>query len=460
MEARGTFVVEVVGALREGSELATSRVAEALSLSDDKARALVARMPGIITRPMSETRAAKVALRLQAVGIAAVHRPERVGQSPDGAHAARRAVERAAADELLRLDVLEALTPLPEAPAYVPPAPVGADGSMLAQVPSVDATLIEDRDVREHTLTPMSEAGFGAADIMVPTQPRTEWPAPRERRFTTPIVEGAAPSAPERAFEAADATMIRPAHAEPEGAAPPVSPPRRSLRSTPPRQASAASAAGAASGSGATPSASASARARDAIARDRAVDGRADAEPPRPPAFPEDDLELTPRPERSYRAARSSGEAPISLSAPPDDLLKRSGVREDALSAARVRRRGAFGRRLSTATILASVSAWGIGAWFVWLLLPGALRAELWIPLVAATAVATVIGALVHELGIGRVVRDVIRLRDASERVSMGDLAKPVELQRRDELGDVAEAVERMRLSLQESLERLRRRQR
>jgi HAMP domain-containing protein len=204
----------------------------------------------------------------------------------------------------------------------------------------------------------------------------------------------------------------------------------------------------------------ASAGARDAIALDRAVDGRADAEPPRPPAFPEDDLELTPRPERSYRAARSSGEAPISLSAPPDDLLKRSGVREDALSAARVRRRGAFGRRLSTATILASVSAWGIGAWFVWLLLPGALRAELWIPLVAATAVATVIGALVHELGIGRVVRDVIRLRDASERVSMGDLAKPVELQRRDELGDVAEAVERMRLSLQESLERLRRRQR
>jgi len=46
----------------------------------------------------------------------------------------------------------------------------------------------------------------------------------------------------------------------------------------------------------------------------------------------------------------------------------------------------------------------------------------------------------------------------ATDRISHGDLERRVELRRDDELGQIARAVERMRLSLLEAMERLRRR--
>ncbi|MCW5821016.1 MAG: HAMP domain-containing protein, partial [Trueperaceae bacterium] len=62
-------------------------------------------------------------------------------------------------------------------------------------------------------------------------------------------------------------------------------------------------------------------------------------------------------------------------------------------------------------------------------------------------------------LSLTRGLRDSIRyLLVATDRISHGDLEQPVELKRDDELGQIAKAVERMRISLHESLERLRQR--
>lgn len=70
-----------------------------------------------------------------------------------------------------------------------------------------------------------------------------------------------------------------------------------------------------------------------------------------------------------------------------------------------------------------------------------------------------VLFAVLAALSLTRGIRDAIRyLLVATDRISHGDFERPVELQRDDELGQIAAAVERMRVSLRESMERLRRR--
>jgi HAMP domain-containing protein len=54
--------------------------------------------------------------------------------------------------------------------------------------------------------------------------------------------------------------------------------------------------------------------------------------------------------------------------------------------------------------------------------------------------------------------KSIIRLTEAADTISLGELDIPVEQKSNDELGDLAEALERMRLSLRSALERLRRR--
>jgi HAMP domain-containing protein len=49
-------------------------------------------------------------------------------------------------------------------------------------------------------------------------------------------------------------------------------------------------------------------------------------------------------------------------------------------------------------------------------------------------------------------------LLGAADRISRGDLEEPVGLDSNDELGQLARAIERMRVSLQEGMERLRNR--
>ncbi len=62
-------------------------------------------------------------------------------------------------------------------------------------------------------------------------------------------------------------------------------------------------------------------------------------------------------------------------------------------------------------------------------------------------------------MSLTRGLRDaVLYLLRATDRISHGDLEREVELKRDDELGQIAKAVERMRVSLREAMERLRRR--
>ena len=139
------FVVEVVGRLNEAHEVTVSRVSSALGLEESRAAALVARMPGVITRPTGEDRAMKVALRLQEAGVPALHRP--IAEHEDPFKTAERPAAR-----------VEPATP--------------------REVPSLDATHHDAEP--DPKLTPMSEAGFGAADIVIPTHtPAGERPRPR-----------------------------------------------------------------------------------------------------------------------------------------------------------------------------------------------------------------------------------------------------------------------------------------
>jgi HAMP domain-containing protein len=56
------------------------------------------------------------------------------------------------------------------------------------------------------------------------------------------------------------------------------------------------------------------------------------------------------------------------------------------------------------------------------------------------------------------VVQPIERLVRAADAISMGDLDRPVTAERNDEIGDLAQALERMRLSLEAAMGRLRRR--
>lgn len=59
-----------------------------------------------------------------------------------------------------------------------------------------------------------------------------------------------------------------------------------------------------------------------------------------------------------------------------------------------------------------------------------------------------------------RVVQPIEHLVKVADAISMGDLTRPVQASRNDEIGDLAQALERMRLSLESAMDRLRRRKR
>ncbi|MBU0987648.1 MAG: HAMP domain-containing protein, partial [Proteobacteria bacterium] len=54
--------------------------------------------------------------------------------------------------------------------------------------------------------------------------------------------------------------------------------------------------------------------------------------------------------------------------------------------------------------------------------------------------------------------RPIIKLTDAADRISVGELDVEIDTNRKDEIGDLAEAVARMQDSIRLSIERLRQR--
>lgn len=59
-----------------------------------------------------------------------------------------------------------------------------------------------------------------------------------------------------------------------------------------------------------------------------------------------------------------------------------------------------------------------------------------------------------------RLIQPIEHLVKVADSISMGDLSQPVRAERNDEIGDLAEALERMRISLESAMSRLRRRKR
>ncbi len=460
MNEGNRFVVEIVGQLQETREVTVSRVCDALGLDEARAAALVARMPGIITRPAGEDRAMKIAMRLQEAGLTALHRPLAEGEDPFRARARQDQDEVVAGRPKVAPDVAPPPAiehghaidprpadgaPTPEAPApeSVPPeapateavpaeeasADVEADGEPSPRdIPSLDAT---HHDIEpDPKLTPMSEAGFGAADIVLPTQTPAERPRPRST-----FVEAGPTSVPGPADEDPAQTMVR---ASTEVPTPhPDVPPAPAADDEPPERPL-------------TPVSPALSLARDDA-------GAGDAAPAEAAAST-----ATPKPDASgvapkYRQTRSSAEPALTLSAPPEEVLKRSGVPEAELGGGR--RRGRLGRHLAAQVALPGLLTWSLTAVALWWFL-GSDRTELFVVLAAASALAALMGSLIAALGTIGLAQDVVRLRDEARRVAMGDLTAPVASNRDDELGEIAGSLERMRLSLQEGMERLRQRRR
>lgn len=56
------------------------------------------------------------------------------------------------------------------------------------------------------------------------------------------------------------------------------------------------------------------------------------------------------------------------------------------------------------------------------------------------------------------VTNTISQLVEAADRISRGELDESVDIRSNDELGELARSIERMRVSLQEAMERLRRR--
>jgi len=420
MSTPGEFVVEVTSAPDEAPELVSARVAQLLKLSPDKAAALVARVPGVVTRGLPEERAVRVVLRLQAAGLAAVHRRARAEATASAAAPAAEPVSASA----------EAAPPTPAAPTPAPELvsdpderrdPTGFD-----RIPSLDATQVDAPVEPDPKLTPMREAGFGAADVVLPTH------TPPPRRPPS-LVDLGSVSLP-----------LEPAAAPPAASDDPAVAARRRLAER-----------------------SASASASASVDADPTMILPPDAEPPTSAAplaasgrrtLTDADLRLTPPPGVAYRSTGGGTRRPATLTPPPDEVLKRSGVLEHELAANVERRRGRFSRRLSALVTLPVTLSWVLSAAFIYVLLPEALRDELWVPLAAATAIAALSGALAAGLATGRIARDVVRLRDDAQRIAMGELDAPVRVRRQDELGDLAASLDRMRVSLHEALGRLRKR--
>ncbi len=506
--SQGTrFVVEVIGRLNETHEITVSRVKDALGLDEVKAAALVARMPGVITRPAGEERSMRIALSLQAAGVPALHRPLlenetifRSGERPaapapaaEAAPAEADAASWAAAlepsaevsvitDEEVDDEPAVTVTPLPDpittsngdvlagldlghGPA--PVAPLGRDplagldtGTALdpSDAPSVDAT--HHFIPPDPKLTPMTEAGFGAADIMLPVDLPTDLRDTSERLIQPPkraprpsLVEAGPTSQPrEAAGTVPVARAPRVARDEPSGTTPATDPENLLMTPTDPAatmvRPPSAEPTPVPDGDGMSAAATARAAAQRALRSDRSE------APQRPRDSGGESRQVDP----VYRQTRSSAEPALTISPPPDEALKRTGVPETELAAGERRRRGRLARRLAAQVTLPVLLSWGLGAAAIWFLLPAEVRDEHFGSLAAATAVAALIGALWAALATGGVSRDVQLLRDEAKRVAMGELSEPVELQRKDELGDLAQSLDRMRISLQESLERLRKR--
>ena len=74
-----------------------------------------------------------------------------------------------------------------------------------------------------------------------------------------------------------------------------------------------------------------------------------------------------------------------------------------------------------------------------------------------ALSLAGVVMAVVYVVGTQRIVTAITKIIDAANAISRGDLDVPIDVGQPGEIGELAQAIERMRTSLKAAIERLRR---
>ena len=80
------------------------------------------------------------------------------------------------------------------------------------------------------------------------------------------------------------------------------------------------------------------------------------------------------------------------------------------------------------------------------------------VTVVGTTATITgVVMTFIYAFGMTRIVRSILEIIDTANSISRGDLDIPIDVEQPGEIGDLAEAIERMRTSLKAAIERLRR---
>jgi len=77
------------------------------------------------------------------------------------------------------------------------------------------------------------------------------------------------------------------------------------------------------------------------------------------------------------------------------------------------------------------------------------------IPLVGVIAIALAFSLIFSALVVRAITARVLRLTEAADKVSRGDLETPLDFESNDEIGDLAHALERMRASLKAAMVRL-----
>lgn len=72
---------------------------------------------------------------------------------------------------------------------------------------------------------------------------------------------------------------------------------------------------------------------------------------------------------------------------------------------------------------------------------------------------SVIFSVILAYLLVNSITKPIVSLTESADKVSMGNLSSNVQIDRRDEIGDLGEAIERMRESLKAAIERLRKQQ-
>ena len=77
------------------------------------------------------------------------------------------------------------------------------------------------------------------------------------------------------------------------------------------------------------------------------------------------------------------------------------------------------------------------------------------LPVIGLIAILVLFGALLSVLLARGIIRPILHLTKIADKMTMGDLETAVDIESRDEIGDLARSLERMRSSLKAAMLRL-----